>query len=152
MTVAYSSERGHLTLTDLDGVVVTSVAPARVVLDDDGVATTFAVAMGTNTVDVDGPDGSVTFEVVPEFVDPADAVAEGSLLAPMPAAVISVAVESGQHVSKGDVVLVLEAMKMQHTITAPTDGVVSELDVSAGAQVESGAVLAVITPEEEQGS
>ena len=62
----------------------------------------------------------------------------------MPAAVVSVAVESGQHVSKGDVVLVLEAMKMQHTITAPTDGVVSELDVSAGQQVEAGAVLAVI--------
>jgi propionyl-CoA carboxylase alpha chain len=54
-------------------------------------------------------------------------------------------------VSKGDVILVLEAMKMQHTITAPTDGVVSELDVSAGQQVEAGAVLAVIEGEE-QGS
>jgi propionyl-CoA carboxylase alpha chain len=150
VTVAYASERGRLTLTELDGVAVTTASPTTVVLDDDGVATTFDVAVGATTVDVDGPDGSVTFEVVPEFVDPADAVAEGSLLAPMPAAVISVAVESGQHVTKGDVVLVLEAMKMQHTITAPTDGVVSELDVSAGAQVESGAVLAVITPEGEQ--
>ena len=81
---------------------------------------------------------------VPTFVDPADVVAEGSLLAPMPAAVISVAVADGQQVSKGDVVVVLEAMKMQHTITAPTDGVVTELSVTAGAQVESGAVLAVI--------
>ena len=46
--------------------------------------------------------------------------------------------------SKGDVVLVLEAMKMQHTITAPSDGVVSELDVTPGQQVEAGAVLALI--------
>ncbi|MGI9085759.1 MAG: acetyl/propionyl/methylcrotonyl-CoA carboxylase subunit alpha [Aeromicrobium sp.] len=150
MTVSYSSERGRLALTDLDGVTVMSASPTRVVLDDDGVATTFDVAVGGTTVDVDGPDGSATFEIVPEFVDPADVVAEGSLLAPMPAAVVSVAVESGQHVSKGDVVVVLEAMKMQHTITAPNDGVVSELDVSAGQQVEAGTVLAVI--EEEQGS
>ena len=62
----------------------------------------------------------------------------------MPAAVVSVAVTEGQQVTKGDVVVVLEAMKMQHTITAPTDGVVAQLDVTAGAQVESGAVLAVI--------
>ena len=81
---------------------------------------------------------------MPRFVDPSDVVAEGSLLAPMPAAVTHVAVEAGQAVQKGDVIVVLEAMKMQHTITAPADGVVAELDVSVGQQVESGAVLAVI--------
>ena len=151
ITVCYSSERGRLSLTDLDGVTVTSASPTRVELEEDGVSTGYDVVVGATTVDVDGPDGSATFEIVPEFVDPADVVAEGSLLAPMPAAVVSVAVESGQTVSKGDVVLVLEAMKMQHTITAPTDGVVSELDVSAGQQVEAGAVLAVIEGEE-QGS
>ncbi|HUS22721.1 MAG TPA: biotin/lipoyl-containing protein, partial [Aeromicrobium sp.] len=98
--------------------------------------------------DVDGPDGSFSFVPVPRFVDPADAVAEGSLLAPMPAAVTQVAVEAGQAVQKGDVIVVLEAMKMQHTVTAPADGVVAELDVSVGQQVESGAVLAVIdTPD-----
>jgi propionyl-CoA carboxylase alpha chain len=62
----------------------------------------------------------------------------------MPAAVVSVAVADGQQVAKGDVIVVLEAMKMQHTITAPSDGVVTGLTVAAGAQVESGAVLAVI--------
>jgi propionyl-CoA carboxylase alpha chain len=147
ITVSYSSERGRLSLTDLEGVTVTSASPTRVELEEDGVSTGYDIVVGATTVDVDGPDGSATFEIVPEFVDPADVVAEGSLLAPMPAAVVSVAVESGQTVSKGDVVLVLEAMKMQHTITAPTDGVVSELDVSAGQQVEAGAVLAVIEGE-----
>ena len=55
----------------------------------------------------------------PRFVDPADAVASGSLLAPMPGTVVSVAVEQGQQVEAGQPVLVLEAMKMQHTVRAP---------------------------------
>jgi propionyl-CoA carboxylase alpha chain len=65
-------------------------------------------------------------------------------VAPMPAAVTAVAVEVGDVVSKGDPVVVLEAMKMQHTVTAPTDGTVTELTASVGRQVVSGAVLAVI--------
>ena len=67
----------------------------------------------------------------------------------MPASVVAVPVEQGQRVARGDVVVVLEAMKMQHTITAPTDGVVTGLAAVAGRQVESGAVLAVIEPEGE---
>ena len=129
---------------DLDDVTVVDATPTRVVLEVDGITQTYEVAVGHGWVDVDGPHGSITLTPVPIFVDPADVVAEGSLLAPMPAAVISVAVADGQHVSKGDVVVVLEAMKMQHTITAPTDGVVSGLSVTPGSQVESGAVLAVI--------
>ena len=144
ITVRYAAGRSGLTQDELDGVTVMSASPDRVVLADGGVTDAYAVAVAPGSVDVDGPSGSWSFTPVPEFVDPADVVAEGSLLAPMPAAVVSVAVESGQHVSKGDIVLVLEAMKMQHTITAPNDGVVSELDVSPGQQVEAGAVLALI--------
>ncbi|KAA1395585.1 acetyl/propionyl/methylcrotonyl-CoA carboxylase subunit alpha [Aeromicrobium ginsengisoli] len=141
LTVSYSA---GFVQHDLDGVTVIEAGPTRVVLDVEGLTETYDVAVGDGWVDVDGPYGSITLTPVPTFVDPADVVAEGSLLAPMPAAVISVAVEDGQHVSKGDVVVVLEAMKMQHTITAPTDGVVSGLSVTPGAQVESGAVLAII--------
>ena len=49
----------------------------------------------------------------------------------------------------GDVVLVLEAMKMQHTVTAPTAGTVTEIDVQPGAQVAAGEVLAVVTGEDD---
>ena len=141
LTVSYSA---GFVQHDLEDVTVVEATPSRVVLDADGVRRDLRVAVGAGWVDVDGPHGSVDLTPVPLFVDPADAVAEGSLLAPMPAAVMSVAVADGQQVAKGDVVVVLEAMKMQHTITAPTDGVVTELSVTAGAQVESGAVLAVI--------
>ena len=82
---------------------------------------------------------------MPRFVDPADAVASGSLLAPMPGTVVSVAVEAGAEVEAGQTVLVLEAMKMQHTVSAPPAGVVTELDVTPGAQVAAGEVLAVVS-------
>jgi len=98
----------------------------------------------------------VTLLRKPRFPDAADRIEPGSLLAPMPASVVNVAVTEGQQVSKGDTVVVLEAMKMQHTISAPADGVVAQLSVAEGAQVESGAVLAVIvgddaTTDEAQG-
>jgi propionyl-CoA carboxylase alpha chain len=141
LVVEYRAEGGRL-VSDLADVAVAE--PDHVSLVVDGLTETYRIAVGDGAVDVDGPGGSVSFDVVPTFVDPADVVAEGSLLAPMPASVVQVGVEAGQEVAKGDVVVVLEAMKMQHTITAPTDGVVAELAVAAGQQVESGAVLAVI--------
>ena len=148
ITVSYSGTRDGLVQHDVDFATVVSVSPTQVVLDVEGVVETYDVTVGDGWVDVDTHWISVDLTPVPTFVDPADVVAEGSLLAPMPASVISVAVADGQHVTKGDVVVVLEAMKMQHTITAPTDGVVSELSVTPGAQVESGAVLAVIQGDE----
>ncbi|QMW66181.1 biotin/lipoyl-binding protein [Mumia sp. ZJ1417] len=145
LAVAYASRRGRLVPVGVDeATTAVHVGTDRVVLVYDGVEETYEIRLGGGVVDVDGPQGPLDLVVVPRFTDPADQVAEGSLLAPMPGSVVSVAVEQGQPVAKGDVVLVLEAMKMQHTITAPTDGVVVELAVTAGSQVESGAVLAVI--------
>ncbi len=117
-------------------------------LERDGVRTTYDVTVSGPTheavVDVDSPRGHVRLVRVPRFTDPADAVASGSLLAPMPGSVIKVLVAQGDEVSAGQPVLVLEAMKMQHTVSAPTDGVVTQLDVQPGAQVASGEVLAVV--------
>jgi propionyl-CoA carboxylase alpha chain len=99
---------------------------------------------GTRDVYVDSPRSGRTFREVPRFTDPADAVASGSLLAPMPGTVVAVKVAAGAEVAAGDVVLVLEAMKMQHTVTAPHDGTVTEINVEPGSQVASGEVLAVV--------
>jgi propionyl-CoA carboxylase alpha chain len=116
----------------------------QIVLEQDGVRTTYAVAVVGDTVDVDWPGGHVALTVTPRFVDPADAVATGSLLAPMPGTVVSVALEVGQQVEAGQPVLVLEAMKMQHRVSAPHAGTVTEIDVKPGDQVAAGAVLAVV--------
>ncbi len=122
----------------------------RVGVDQDGLTRTYDVAVAGDRVDVDHAAGHLALTLLPRFVDPADQVAEGSLLAPMPGTVIAVRVEAGAAVAAGQPVLVMEAMKMQHTINAPIDGVVSELAVGVGEQVTAGAVLAVVSAPENQ--
>src|SRR4029077_14942872 len=68
----------------------------------------------------------------------------GSLLAPMPGLVLRVLAEPGTVVTAGQPLLVLEAMKMEQTVSAPADGVVAELRAKAGEQVSTGQVLAVL--------
>ncbi len=76
------------------------------------------------------------------------AVGDGAILAPMPGKVIAVEVSEGQQVSKGQKLLTLEAMKMEHTLTAPFDGIVAELRATPGAQVQVEALLARIEEKE----
>ena len=139
-----------------DGDVrVVSAAPDCVTIEVDRISTRVDVAVGevsptgVRHVEVDSRMGSLHLRVVPRFVDPADVVTPGSLLAPMPGTVIGVPLEAGAEVTAGQTVLVLEAMKMQHTISAPTDGVLSELAVALGQQVSAGEVLAVVTDPEQ---
>jgi propionyl-CoA carboxylase alpha chain len=133
----------------LEDAAVVSTSSTSVVLEADGVRTTYAVSVVGDAVDVDWPGGHAALRRTPRFVDPADAVASGSLLAPMPGTVVSVAVEQGQQVEAGQPVLVLEAMKMQHTVRAPGPGTVTEIDVKPGAQVAAGEVLAVVEETEQ---
>jgi 3-methylcrotonyl-CoA carboxylase alpha subunit len=74
------------------------------------------------------------------------AVADGQLLSPMPGRIVSVGAEAGARVAKGQAIVTLEAMKMEHALTAPFDGVLAELSAKAGEQVSEGVVLARIEP------
>jgi propionyl-CoA carboxylase alpha chain len=123
---------------------VVAASPTSVTLETDGVRTTYDVSIAGDDVDVDGPTGHQRLTRKPRFTDPADAVASGSLLAPMPGTVVGVLVEQGDDVTAGQAVLVLEAMKMQHTVAAPHDGVVTTIDIQMGRQVAAGEVLAVV--------
>lgn len=67
-----------------------------------------------------------------------------TIKAPMPGTILKVNVSNGQAVKKGDVLMVLEAMKMENEILAPNDGTVSSVGVSQGASVESGTVLCTL--------
>ncbi|HVW45303.1 MAG TPA: biotin carboxylase N-terminal domain-containing protein [Amycolatopsis sp.] len=73
----------------------------------------------------------------------------GPVVSPMPGVVLVVKVEPGETVGAGAPLVVVEAMKMEHTVVAPVDGVVSELRVRAGQQVALDETLAVVTPEEQ---
>ena len=88
---------------------------------------------------------------MPLLPEPQAVLQKGSLLAPMPGSVIRLGAALGDTVTAGQPLVWLEAMKMEHTIAAPADGVLTQLSVSVGQQVEVGAVLArVETPEGEQ--
>ncbi|MFY1625445.1 biotin carboxylase N-terminal domain-containing protein [Micromonospora sp. WMMD735] len=129
-------------------VELVTAAPDRVLLDVAGVRRVFRVHRAGSAVFVDGPDGATELTELPRFPLPRAALAVGSLLAPLPGTVTRVHVGAGQRVAAGDLLLTLEAMKLEHPVLAPTDGVVADLPVPAGGQVETGAVLAVVNPEE----
>jgi len=88
------------------------------------------------------PQGATQITVLDALAHAGEVQAEGGRLsAPMPGKVVSFAVKAGDQVSKGQVLAVMEAMKMEHTIAAPADGVVAELLYAAGDQVAEGAEL-----------
>ncbi|MGI5272694.1 acetyl/propionyl/methylcrotonyl-CoA carboxylase subunit alpha [Nonomuraea sp. CA-218870] len=121
----------------------------RVVLETDGVRRAFEVCWyGDGKVYVDGPRGAAVLTPVPRLPEPVEHVAPGSLLAPMPGSVLRVEVGPGDRVAKGTPILVLEAMKMEHAVTAPAAGVVATVHVEKGRQVDAGAVLAMIEEED----
>ena len=126
---------------------VIEATPRRVVVERGGFRQSIDVHIDPVTGEVHLDDDSMvrqSLRLLPRFTDPADAVASGSLLAPMPGTVVTVVAQADQQVTAGDVVLVLEAMKMQHTVTAPHDGTVTQINVEPGAQVAAGEVLAVV--------
>ena len=88
-------------------------------------------------------EGGQVWRMTPWRVDGAASggAADGAILSPMPGRVLSVEVADGQQVAKGDRLLVLEAMKMEHVMTAPFDGTVADLAATTGGQVTEGAVL-----------
>ena len=84
------------------------------------------------------------------FPKPGVAEFSGGLYAPMPGKVLATEVSAGESVSEGQLLVILEAMKMEHRITAPIDGVVQEVPVSEGDQVDNGQILVVFEENEEE--
>lgn len=75
---------------------------------------------------------------------PAPAAGGESVTAPMPGTILAVNVQNGAAVKKGDVLMILEAMKMENEIISPVDGTVTSVNTSKGSAVETGAVLCTI--------
>ena len=96
---------------------------------------------------VHGTRGDLEFIVHPRHAPVRPAAVSGGLVAPMPGRLIDVRVNVGDTVRAGETLVVLEAMKMEHPVTADKDGVVEEIRVSSGDQVENGALLLIVTPD-----
>jgi biotin carboxyl carrier protein len=87
----------------------------------------------------------LTLTELPRFPDAAAETVAGGCIAPMPGKVVKVLVAEGDPVTAGQTLLVLEAMKMEHTVRSPSAGTLSRLAVTSGDQVDTGALLAVIS-------
>lgn len=93
--------------------------------------------------------GASSLKTVPRFPAPGDTVAEGSCVSPMPGKVVSVQVSQGDTVTKGQVLASIEAMKMEHQVVAAQDGVIAQVLVAEGDQVDAQAPLVVMEETEE---
>ena len=102
------------------------------------------VTVSDNSILVHMPYGDIMLELKPRFRMPGTETAIGGLVAPMPGKVIDLKVKKGKKVKAGDTLVILEAMKMEHSIKASEDGTVSELFISINDQVENGALLMVV--------
>ena len=102
------------------------------------------VTLSKNKILIHMPYGDVMLDIKPRFVIPGMEVTAGGLIAPMPGKVIDVKVKKGKKVKAGDTLVILEAMKMEHSIKASEDGTVSELLISLNDQVENGALLMIV--------
>jgi propionyl-CoA carboxylase alpha chain len=151
LTVGYQIGRDGLTVDGRSDVRLISMTPDLVELEVAGLHRRFRVAAYPGLVCVDSMLGPVALRPLSRFTDPAGQAAAGSLLAPMPGTVVRLGLAVGERVTAGQPLLWLEAMKMEHVISAPAAGIVAELPVAAGQQVQVGSVLAVIKPEEDQG-
>ena len=119
--------------------------------DEDGIDMIFdgkrhysRVTTSKNNILVHMPFGDVMLQSKPRFKMPGTEVTIGGLIAPMPGKVIDVKVKKGKKVKAGDTLVILEAMKMEHSIKAAEDGTVLELLISVNDQVENGALLMVV--------
>ena len=145
--VAYAI--GRTCIVDVDGrrradVVVHHVCPTSVDLTAHGVRRRWVVDDADEVIHIATSRDSVSLRVEPRFPLPVVELRAGSLLAPMPGTVVRVDAVVGALVAAGEVLAVLEAMKMEHTITAAVAGVVAEVRVHAGQVVAAGAVLVVV--------
>jgi acyl-CoA carboxylase subunit alpha len=149
--VQYRFSRDGLVFAEDEPVRLVSAMQDKVVLSDGaGVACSFAVARYGQDIHVDSARAPVHLVALPRYPEPGSAVEQGSLVAPMPGNVIRLGAAIGDTVTAGQPLIWLEAMKMEHTITAPTDGVLTQLDVTTGQQVDVGAVLARVEAPESQ--
>ena len=114
---------------------------------DDVRAAGHAVKFG-NRWYVDIPAGSLNFVEKSRFPEPDSADVEGGLTAPMPGKILAINISEGDSVETGQLLVLMEAMKMEHQIVAAFDGSVSEVRVAVGDQVDNGELLVVIASED----
>jgi len=102
------------------------------------------VTRDNDNIVVHGPWGDALFTILPRFTLPGTEAQAGGLIAPMPGKVVDLKVKTGSKVKKGDTLVILEAMKMEHQVKAPEDGKITKVLIKKDDQLENGALLMVL--------
>ena len=152
--VSYRSRRDgtfRVTIAEQERTVVAySAGETGADLEIDGRRVQFAVTCSGEVWFVHGADYDVELVERPRLPLPEQYEIKGGLTAPMPGNVLATHIAEGDAVTEGQLLLVLEAMKMQHRITAPFDGSVKEVHVEEGQQVDNGALLVLLEEAESE--
>ncbi len=152
-TIAYTTDRsGRFTLGSGEAVDVIEWSTDHIELTIDGVRRSHRITTAGRRLHVQTTATTVSLDVVPRFTLPGSEAPTGGLIAPMPGSVVDIRCAVGDRVTAGQVLVVLEAMKMEHHVQAPFDGTVTEVPITVGQQLSRGTPLMTIDGDESGGS
>ena len=145
LTVEYRPRRaGGFTLGSGEVVVVNEWTETDIEVEIDRRRWRAAVTVADEVAHVTLGGTTISLGIVPRFVISGREAPTGGLVAPMPGSVIDLRCSVGDVVAVGQILVVLEAMKMEHHIAAPVAGTVSDVPIAVGQQLENGALLLTI--------
>ena len=149
MQIQYKRQRDGSFITSTDNkAVIHAWQNNSIDIEIDGLRYQSKISMNDDLLLVQHPKGSKVLTLLPRFKSSDSKTVKSSLVSPMPGKVIEIKIKPGQAVLSGDELVVIEAMKMNHTISADQDGVVSEIFIEVGDQLDLGANLLTLSGDE----
>ncbi len=146
LEVQYKRQRDGSFKTSSDNkVIIHDWQTNSIDIEIDGLRHQSNISMNNNMLLVQHPKGSKILTILPRFKSSDSKLVKGSLVSPMPGKVIEIKIKQGQAVLKGDELVVIEAMKMNHTISADHDGVVKKIFIKVGNQLDLGENLLTLS-------
>ena len=145
LTVKYKNNREEIFTTDKNNSAkINSWDKNFIDVEIDNTRIRSKVTFDNELLLIQSKSGDVLFKILPKFETVKKASIEGGLNAPMPGKVVEIKIKKGAKIKKGDTLIILEAMKMEHKVLAPSDGKVKEILIHKDEQVENGATLVVL--------
>ena len=145
LTVKYKNNREGIFTTDNNNLAkINSWDKNFIDIEIDNVRIRSKITYEDDLLLIQSKSGDVLFKILPKFETVKKVSIDGGLNAPMPGKVVEVKIKKGAKIKKGDTLVILEAMKMEHKVLAPSDGKVKEILIHKDEQVENGATLVVL--------
>ena len=145
LTVKYNNNREEIFTTDNNNLAkINSWDKNFIDIEIDNVRIRSKITCEDDLLLIQSKSGDVLFKILPKFETVKKVSIDGGLNAPMPGKVVEVKIKKGAKIKKGDTLVILEAMKMEHKVLAPSDGKVKEILIHKDEQVENGATLVVL--------